>query len=102
MKDWIIIGSNSANSFPENAENSERTTVQLGNYEVAKVDLEFQKAYQCFQLKHFGTSCTNGFDVYKIDFYGYLYPLNYVKKTCNNDIYNRNYFIFISILVFIN
>ena len=104
MKDWIIIGSNKANSFPENAENSKRTTYQLRDFGVANVDLEFQTAYQCFKLKHFGSPCTNGkhgFDVYKIDFYGYLYPLNYVKKTCNKNLNNRNYFIFISILVFI-
>ena len=83
IKNWRMIASNSTYSFPLND--------SLGNYlesndsisynGIFKIEFAPKDAFRCFRIEQIGKSyCSAGFDVNKIDFYGYFYPLEATKN----------------------
>ena len=91
MNNWTITGCSDHFSCPSNSENSQKTEQELGSNETANVVWPSTDFYQCFRITHFGSvaACANkkiyGFDVKKIDFYGYLYSL--INKNSNSNVF---------------
>ena len=90
MKEWRIIGSNNASIFDISNQNSLVSSDYDYTKQILNVNFDSKEAYKCYRIQYISTYCDLGFDVQKIDFYGYTYSLEKGEfNSCQQNLFHK-------------
>ena len=101
LSNWEIIASNYPNYWEKDVRNNNfvKTLKTLGNEEVANTIWNTRIPYSCFRVTQEESVCsTGGFDIKKMDFYGYLYT-EYDMNTFENRERLSKLFFFLFVVI---
>ena len=101
MQNWRITASQDWIDWPILDDESNIQTKQYTFTSSASEYFEFDTKipYRCFKFQHSyrNNQCKSGFDLNKVDYYGYLYPLE--QSTLVSSLYNPKQFIILTIII---